>query len=331
MSPLERITDEIWQISLAPPEGLPGLLGTPMHVYLLRGAAPALINAGHPCQVEALRGALRELDLDLGAIERVLYTSWDISQLGASVSIPNADHFVLSPDMVEPSHYEALSEARRQELRALARALVDLDVGYGEDDLAEVDRMLGVYLPPMPTRLPFIPLRNAQTLRAADFEFEVLATPGPAAGHAAFYDGARRTLFAGSFSTMGIPRQIREVQPYLISLERLQKLAVDALFLNSEPPVLSRGDWSVRRALRFLNNFMSTAPSAMHAAPTVVEFIEADLGHRIDSLPEMLLQVERYRVPMDELVRARMIEAEGSGLERKYGTDVEDDRALLRR
>lgn len=331
MSSLERISDEIWQISLAAPAGLPELLSEPMRIYVLTGSAPALINAGHPCQVEALRAALRELQLDLGAIERVLYTSWDIAQLGASVSIPNADHFVLSPDMVEPGQYETLVEARRQELRTLARALVELQVGYGADDLEEVERMLGIYLPPMPASLQFIPLRNAQTVRAADFEFEVLATPGPAPGHAAFYDAARRTLFAGGFTTMGIPRQIREVQPYLISLERLQKLGVDALFLNTEPPVLSRGDWSVRRALRFLNNFMSTAPSAMHAAPTVVEFIESDLGHRIDSLPQMLLQVERYRVPMDELVRARMIEAEGQGLGRRYGIDVEDDRALLRR
>lgn len=331
MYELERVAPDVQRITLSPLAGLPELFSAPTHIYLLEGEAPALINAGHPAQFDALSEALRELGVGLSAIERVLYTSWDIGVLGAAANIAGADHFAFSPDMVEPSHYEAHIAARRGAFRATARALVALDIGYGAEDLEAVEQVIAAYFPPMPARMPFIPLRNAQTVCAGTFEFEVLATPGPAPGHLSFYDAARRTVFAGGFSTLGIPRQMQGVQPYLISLERLQRLQVEALLLTHELPVMSRGDWSLRRALRFLNNFMSTAPAAMHAAPTVVEFIEADLGYKPDTLAQLVLQVERYKVPMDELVRARMIEATGEGLARRYGVDVEDDRAALRR
>ena len=331
MYELQRVSDDIHRITLKKPAGLPELLSAPTHIYLLEGAAPALVNAGHPSQFEALSEALRELGVGLGGIERVLYTSWDIDVLGAAANIPSADHFVFSPDMVEPSHYEAQIAGRRAAFRDIARALVDLEIGYGADELDAVDALIKTYFPPMPARMPFVPLRNAHTVCAGNFELEVLATPGPAPGHLCYYDAARRTAFAGDFSTLGIPKKMEGVQPYLISLERLQRLEIDALLLTHELPVMARGGWSVRRALRFLNNFMSTAPAAMHSAPTVVEFIEADLGYRPESLAQMVLQVQRYKAPMDELVRARMIDATGEGLARKYGVDVEDDRAPLRR
>jgi glyoxylase-like metal-dependent hydrolase (beta-lactamase superfamily II) len=331
MYELERVTDDIHRITLGEPAGLPELLGQPTHIYLLGGDRPALINAGHPCQFEALGHALRELGLGFGDIERVLYTSWDIAVLGAAANMPGVDHFVLSPDMVEPTNYEAEIARRRARIRELAAEIVALGVGYVADDLEGVERMIATYYPPMPSRLQFIPIRNGHTVCAGDFEFEAMAAPGPGPGHAVYYDAERRAIFGGDFTTIGIPRRIDEVQSYLVSLERLQRLDIDALYLTHEPPVTSRGGWTVRRALRFLNNFMSTAPAAMHGAPTVVEFIESDLGYHIDDLAEMVLQVERYKVPMDELVRARMIDAEGEGLERKYGTDVEDDRAALRR
>lgn len=331
MYELERVSDDIHRITLSKPAGLPELYSAPTHIYLLGGASPALINAGHPAQFDALAEALRELGVGLGGVERVLYTSWDIEVLGAAANMPGVDHFVFSPDMVEPSHFEAQIAAERDAFRGVARALVDLDIGFGADDLKGVESVISAYFPPMPARMSIIPLRNAHTVCAGNFKFEVLATPGPAPGHLSFYDPARRTAFAGGFSTLGIPRKMVGVQPYLISLERLQRLEIDALLLTHELPVMSRGAWSVRRALRFANNFMSTAPAAMHAAPTVVEFIDADLGYRCESLAQMVLQVQRYKVAMDELVRSRMIDASGEGLARKYGTDVEDDRAVLRR
>ncbi len=328
---IEEVADDIHRIELAKPDGLPGPVSQPTNIYLLQGPAPALINAGHPAQFEPLCAAVRELGVEISEIERVIHTSWDIEVLGASANMPTIDHFVFSPDMVEPSNYEAHIAARRQELRSLAESVVKYEDSYQASDLDEVDAFLAAYYPPMPARLNFIPIRSGHTVRAGNLEFEVLAAPGPEPGHIVLYDAQRRTLFGGGFTAMGLPRHLEEVQSYLISLERLQKLDVDMLLLNHGKPVKQRGDWSIRRALRFMNNFMSSAPAAMHGAPTVIEFIERDLGHRLESLAELVLQLERYKAPMDELVRARMIDAEGKSLARRYGIDVEDDRAPLRK
>ncbi len=330
MHQIEKVNDDITRIALGKPEGLPALAAEPVNVYLLHGEAPALINAGHPSQFEALCGALRELDLEVGDLERIVYTSWSVEVLGAAANLPNVDHFVFSPDMVEPSDFEAHLGRRRAQIRTLAQKIVDREEGYDADDLKTVDAFISAYFPPMPSNLRFIPIRSGHVVMAGRFQLEVLATPGPDPGHVALYDAQKRTLFGGSFSASGLPERINEVQSYLISLERLQKLEVDTLLPNRGKPVKKRGDWTLRRALRFLNNFMNSAPAAMHNAPTVIEFIERDLGHRIESLAELVLQLERYKAPMDELVRARMIDVEGEGLWRRYGVDVEDDRAPLR-
>lgn len=331
MYELERIDDDISRIALAKPEGVPEPVDQPNNVFVLHGEAPALVNAGHPSQFDALSRALRELDLSVGVIERVVYTCWDIEVLGAAANMPNADHFVFSPDMTEPADYEAFVERERRSFRDTAAQIVEESDAYDRDDVEAVEAFVTTYLPPVPTNLRFIPIRSGHTVVAGSFEFEVLATPGPAEGHVALYDAARRTLFGGAFTSTGLPVRIEEVQAYLISLERLQELDVDALLLNEGKPVMQRGGWMLRRALRFLNNFMSNAPAVMHDAPTVVEFIERDLGHHLESLAELILQMRRYKAPMDELVRAKMIDAEGRGFARRYGVDVEDPREPLRK
>jgi glyoxylase-like metal-dependent hydrolase (beta-lactamase superfamily II) len=345
MYQLERISDDIHRIVLEKPEGLPAPVAEPTNVYLLHGTdgrdpeqgepdhseqAPALINAGHPSQFEPLCHALRELGVEMSDLERVVYTSWNIEVLGAAANLPNVDHFVFSPDMVEPLNFESHVDKRRQEMRSLARRIVETEESYDTSDLGDVDAFVSSYYPPVPANLRFIPIRSGHTVAAGAFTFEVIATPGPDPGHIALYDADRRTLFGGAFAAVGLPEHVEEVQSYLISLERLQKLDVEMLLLNRGKVFKKRGDWTVKRSLRFFNSFMSTAPAAMHGAPTVVEFIERDLGYHIESLPELILQLERYKAPMDELVRARMIDAEGEGLKRRYGTDVEDERAQLR-
>ncbi|MFW6058181.1 MAG: MBL fold metallo-hydrolase [Persicimonas sp.] len=330
MYDIERVTDDIERIALSPPEGVCELLDEPTNVYFVRGEAPALIDAGHPAQFDALCRALDELGVPVARLERVLYTSWDIGVLGAATNLPNCDHFVLSPDMVEPLDYEAHIAARRRRLLQIGRTLIDEEEGFEEDDLERLQQFIASYFPPMPSRLSFIPVRGGHTVAAGGLTLEAVAAPGPAAGHVVYYEADRRILFGGRFALTGLPERLDEVQAYLISLERLQKLDVEAVLLNRGEPTIERGEWSLRRALRFLNNFMSNAPAVMHREPTVVEFIERDLGHPIEDLAELVLQLERYQAPMDELVRSKMIEAEGDGLGRRYGVDVEDDRAPLR-
>lgn len=330
MYELQTVRAGLHRIALAHPEHFPEPLDSPANVYLLDADAPALINAGHPAQFEALCQALHALGTSPAHIERVLHTSWRIDVLGAAASLPGADHFVLSPDMVAPRDYEAFVAQQRDAFCTLARDIAQQRERYDEDDLAGVDAFARAYWPRMPRRLNVIPIRSGQTMALGDHRFEVIETPGATAGNLALYHAPDALLFCGDTTIRGMPAFIEQVQPYLVSLERLLGIEADHLLPNIGRPI-RRSRLVIRQALSFLNNFLSNAPAAMHDSPTVLEFIEVDLGFEPESLVEMAWQVKRYRGPLDELARARMIDTDGRGLARRYGVDVEDPRSSLRR
>ncbi len=329
MYELERVTDDLHRIGLEKPEGYPPPVGQANNVYLLDGEYPALINAGHPSQFDALCKALHELDVAPSRIHRVVHTSWRIDVLGAAPNFPNADHFVLSPDMTQPRDYEAHVAKRREAFERDARAALERRDHYGQDDLDDALAFMGQYWPRMTHRLDFVPIRSGHSVAAGNYGFEVIEAPGANPGNVALYDAEADVLFCGDVTLKGMPDFIDEVQPYLVSLERLLEIEAEHLLPNFGKASL-RSRWMIKRALSFLNNFLSNAPAAMHDAPTVIEFIENDRGRQLDSLTELVFQLQRYRRPMDELARARMIETEGTGLSRRYGVDVEDPRDTLR-
>lgn len=329
MYELEQVTDEVHRIGLHKPNDYPAPVDQTNNVYVISSQRPALVNAGHPAQFDGLCQALHELDVAPDQIHRVLHTSWRIDVLGAATNFPGADHFVLSPDMQQPRDYESNVQARRQAFEDDARAVVDARDYYDADDLERALDFAGRYWPRVTHRLDFIPIRAGQTVAAGSLRFEILEAPGANPGNIALYDQAASVLFCGDITLKGMPDFIDEVQPYLVSLERLLKIEAAHLLPNFGDASL-RSQWMIKRALSFLNNFLSNAPAAMHDAPTVIEFIETDLGRRIESVAELVFQLQRYRRPMDELARARMIETEGTGLNRRYGVDVDDPRQNLR-
>jgi glyoxylase-like metal-dependent hydrolase (beta-lactamase superfamily II) len=329
MFEIERVTDTLHRIGLEKPEDYPPPIGQASNVYLLDGEYPALVNAGHPSQFDALCQALHELDVAPSQIHRVVHTSWRIDVLGAAPSFPGADHFVLSPDMMQPRDYESYVAARRDAFIADAREIVEQHGGYGDEDLEAAEAFSRRYWPRMTRRLNFVPLRSGHTVAAGTFEFEAIEAPGANPGNLALYDRGKDVLFCGDITLKGMPDFIDDVQPYLVSLERLLKIEAEHLLPNFGK-ASPRSQWMIKRALSFLNNFLSNAPAAMHEAPTVIEFIETDRGHQLDSLVELVFEMQRYRRPMDELARARMIDTEGKGLSKRYGVDVEDPRERLR-
>lgn len=326
---LDAVGDDLVRIALAKPPGLPEAASQPNNVYLLDGPAPALIGAGHPSQFRSLCEALRQAGAAASTIERVVYPSWQIDVLGGATNFPQADHFVLSPDMVEPLDYESAIDARRQRIRALGERVVEVEQRFDTGALERLEGFLERYYPRMPARLRFAPMRGGHSVAAGRCRFEVIATPGPHPGHLALYDAQAGLLFSGSFSLRGMPDQLDAVQPYLVSLERLLDIEADWVL-----PTYGRAEqdsrWVLHRAHAFLNNFMSNAAMAMPSSPTAIEFIEADRGRPIDDLAELVLLLGQYLPPLDELVRARMIDAEGDGLTRRYGVDVDDPRGQVR-
>jgi len=319
----------IRRIALEMPDTLPEPVSGATNVYLLEGEAPALVNAGHPGQFETLAKAVRSTGVELSDIERILHTSWSVAVLGGAKNFPDIDHFVFSPDMTQPRDYRSVLEERRDELLGLADKLLEHDK-YADADRADVERFVERYFVPVPSQLDFVPVRRGHGVRAADFELEVIAAPGPTPGHTCLLEEDESLLFTGDIALSGMPESIDEVQSYFVTLERLIELEPDRLLPNSGD-VRDRGAWTLQCAHRFVNNFMSNAPQAMYQEPTLVEFAERDWGRQPEDFAETVLKIQVYQKLMDELVRSRMIEAEGEGLERRYGTDVEDPRGDIRK
>jgi glyoxylase-like metal-dependent hydrolase (beta-lactamase superfamily II) len=326
----EEVADDIVRIALPKREGLPAPVSADNNVYLLDGEAPALINAGHPAQFESLTKAVQSIDrpVDIGAIERIVHTSWSVETLAGAKNFPEVDHFVASDDMVEPRRYASIVEDRRRQLFNFADGLLD-EEPFADKDRGDLEAFAERYYPALPDEIDFIPLRSGHVVRAGERRLEVIGSPGPTPGHVCLYENDDKILFTGDFTLSGMPDQIDDVQSYFVSLERLVELDSERLLPN-RGRVRRRGKWTLKNAHRFINNFMSHAPEAMFDEPTLGEFVYQDWGRVPEDFAEVVLKAEIYRKLLDELVRSRMIEAKGQGLERKYGTDVEDPREEVR-
>lgn len=326
---VEQIDDDLWAIELTRRDAWPESLSDPNRVYIVGGDNPAMINAGHPSQGDELVEAIETIDdprVEPARILRVVHTSWSIDVLGGAVNFPDADHFVSSPDMIRPSRYEALIAERRDGFRQLAEGAADQEPN---GDMDAIDDFIDTYWPEMPQSLPIIPIRNGQTVRAGSAELEVMGAEGPGPGNVALLERERDWLFCGDMTTSGLPYQLRDLRSYMVALERLLDLDIGWLLPNRDRPK-RRGDWAIRSAITFINNFMSNAPSAMFEKPTLLEFVERDLGYRPDDFVELVWKASLYREMMDELVRSKMIESEGSGIERVYGVNIDDPRGEIR-
>lgn len=323
---IHPIRPGLTRIVLAAPESLPQALAEPVNVYLVEEGPPALINAGHPLQAEALAQALRACHVTPAQIERIIVTSWEIGVLGAATQFPRADLFVLSPDMRAPRDYEMHIDSLRQHLLGLTAEMAAADPNFRRQP---VEAALSIYYPRMTRNLRFIPLRNGHFVCAGSLHLEVLETAGPGPGHMSLYAEKESLLFCGDFALSGLPRRLENTQAYLISLERMAELPVDEVLPNFGRP-FTRGQWTLVRAARFLNNFLTSASTALVQEPTIPGFIERDLGVTVEEPVEFLLHFEVFRTLFEELVRARAIIAAGQGIRREYGVDIDDPRAEIR-
>jgi len=325
---VDRVGDDVVRIRLGAPEAWPDSVSRAVCVYAIDGEQPALINAGHPVQQTALKTGLESAGIEPETISRIIYNAWSIELLGGAAAWPDVDHFVWSEDMVQPTRYRRRVDEEREAFLSFGRTL--LSEGPFEDyELGQVEAFASSFWPEVPERLEMIPVSNGHRVRASDWRLEVSAAPGPADGHVAFWEESEGHLFPGHIVHRGMPERMTEVQSYIVSLERLIDLDPEMLW-----PV--RGDrrdnatWALTGAHRFINNFMSNAPSALFKSPTLPEFMERDWGFRPENAAEVVWRGRMYHSLLEELVRADVIEAEGDGIGRRYGTDVDDPREQAR-
>ena len=319
MYALHQLDHDLWKITLPRPDVrfLPAAM--PLNVYLFTGQTPALVNAGHPSQDRALAAALREVGVSPSRIERIAATSWSIDVMGGALSFPNASLFIASPDMLQPADHDSWQQERRQAWQAMLERVYEHP--HFQAQRGHHGGFFEAAFPPLTTDLPFVPLRAGHQLAMGDdTTLEVIATPGPDEGHLCFFDAKKSRLFSGALTHDGMPERLSSVRDYIASLERAVEVSATTLLPNHGEP-RQNASFALQRGARFLNNFLSNASNALKQAPTLFEFVEADMGYLPSDPVRFAATLLTYQAMLDEMVRARLILARGQGLERRYGVE----------
>lgn len=334
MYAIQRIEEGLWQITLPNPSITALPAARPLNVYLFTGASPALINVGHPAQQRALAAALRELGIEPSRIERVVATSWSIDVLGGITGLPQADLFLLSPDMIQPTRHDDWQQGWREEWEAMLATLrehphfANLSTASAQDasEVSAADaEFFDAFFPKLSNQLEFIPLRAGHTIQLGDHHaLEVIAAPGPDPGHLCLYSSTKSWLFCGELPRDGMPERMTSVRDMLASLERCVALE-PKLLLPNRGMIREWGGFTLQRGARFLNNFLSNATSVMKEAPTLLEFVESDMGYLPNYPIRYASTLLIYQALLDEMVRARLVLAEGKGWSRRYGVEPPED------
>lgn len=330
MYALEQIEDNLWQIMLPKPQlgHLP--YARPNNVYVITGANPTLINAGHVSQHEALKDALEQVGVPAWRVERIVATSWEPDCIGGAYHFKDASLFAFSPDLSEPSDYELWQSKQRAERLEFARALVDFEGYERELSLEQYEALLGGYFDPRVRTLPVIPLRDGYTVRAGELALKVVHCPGPAPGHVMLHEAERAWLFSGDLLQEGMPERLASVQEFVQGLERVQSIPAKVLLPNRG--IVDRdGAFTLKYAIHFLNSFVTNVPLAVHKSPTLLEFVARDLGMEPSDELRYVETLRVYHTLLEELGRARLLDVQGHGLARRYGVDLNDPRSALRR
>lgn len=290
---------------------VPGVepLGSRVHAFLTQ-APYTLINTGHSSQIETLKAQLKVVGVEPGQIERIICTSWHVDSMGGVRHFPRADVFVLSPDGRQPYEYRDILDAERE-------SLLPYLTFTGADVSAFFERWLGA----TPGRVEFIPLSLGSTVMAGGIAYEVQPLHGFDAGACLLYAPATQTLFGSELVLDGAPPNVRDPQAFLGDLDRAASLGAQRVFPTHGNHSL-RGSADLKRAARWANNLLSNAQHAMRGGATLAEFVERDLGYIPEDPVEFALRMRAIKPFLDELVDSRVVEADGEGLERRYGTNV---------
>lgn len=289
------------------------------NVYLLEGDSPALVGAGHPVNTDDLVAALAEHDVAASQIRRIVVGSWHPAVLGGVAAFPRADWFVATPDMIAPRHYDTWLDERRAAFVGLVDEILERKADWDRDRL---EPWLERAFPRVTDHLDFIPVRTGQLIEAGGLELEVVAAPGPNPGHAVLWNATHELAFTADLRTQGLPAHVSQARDYLVGLERAMDLEPTWMLPTHGAPS-PNARWRLKSMLQFCNNFLSNVAMTLVGGKTVLEFVDADLGHPPETLIEYVEEVRRRRPFLEELAASGMVETAGEGLDRRYGTDVE--------
>jgi glyoxylase-like metal-dependent hydrolase (beta-lactamase superfamily II) len=286
----------------------------PSNVFLIAGAEPGLVGAGHPRHADELVARLAEHGVRPSDIRRIVAGSWAADVLGGAAAFPAADLFVTSPDMMQPRAWNQWTDSRRARVLGVADEVLERVEGWTR---SELEGWLDLEFPSLTNHLDFVPLRNARRVVVGGLQLEVIAAPGPNPGHSFLWNADQGICFCGDLELDGLPLGVDSARDYLIALERAADLAPEWLLPSHGAPSPS-ATRTLKRLARFCDSYMSTVPAALREPTTLMELVDRDLGHVPDDAVVYLQTLLRQRPFLEELVSARAISADGAGLDRKY-------------
>ena len=226
---IQRVADDLVVIDTHY-NGTPEAIG----VYLLLGERPALIETGPAATVDTVFEGIREAGLEPEDLTTIAVTHIHLDHAGGAGTIaarlPHVQVYVHplgAPHLIDP-----------------ARLLASAGRLYGDDLPRLFGRIIGI-----PAERVHV-LRDRDEVRLGDRRIVALETPGHARHHQAYWDPARRELFAGDVAGVALPgsRYVRaptpppefELRPWLDSLTRLRALRPARLLLTH----FGAHDWS---------------------------------------------------------------------------------------
>jgi len=233
---VEEIAPSLYRILIP----LPASLLNSVNVYVIKGQERSLIiDTG------------MNLDLCMEAMEEGLRTiNVDAAESDFFITHSHPDHFALvarllgerSVIYIERREAESYKKVRSGEMFAEFRIFARL-TGFPGRDLAKI-------LPPevaQPSDLdevwPFRFVNDGDALKAGDYHFRCITTPGHSPGHTCLYDPAGRLLLAGDHLlwdiTPGVQARSDTADPllgYLESLDRIYPMDVRLVLPGHRDP-----------------------------------------------------------------------------------------------
>ncbi len=327
---LWRPRPDIVQITLPNP-GLPLPWALPCNVYVVLGQAPCLVNTGHPAQREALVSALGQLGIAPGNVERVVATDWSPEALGNAALFEDADLFVRSDDMRQPSFYGPVVDGWRERWQVLVGQLLENDEYRQAMNLEAHEAALEAYFGGLPERLNVVPLVDGHRLRLGRLDLVVVDAPGPADGHMVLFEDKapeeQGILFGGRVVVEHAfgDQVLVDVKAMIETVERVFDLK-PGLLLPTLGRVDESGTLAVRRVHRNMTSFLSNLPYVLQGPMTLPQILFRDMGYIPSDLTRYLGSLRRLQVGFDELVRTAVLLTEGRGVWTRYGTSAPDPR-----
>ncbi|RJQ75206.1 MAG: MBL fold metallo-hydrolase [Desulfobacteraceae bacterium] len=224
------------------------LAGSPLKYvngYLLPSASGhLLIDTGWNTEDTdiALAQQLEAIGLQSADITRIVITHAHIDHCGLAAKLMRRSKARLIMHAIE----EKMTLLRYRRTRRFAHdsnqllAKGGLDERYLPDPQEMVDRFARL----VDFAAPDVVYRGGETLTQAEFEFQILWTPGHSPGHICLYDPAHKLFFSGDHVLPGITSHIgigpesgtNPLDDYTGSLKRFRDLAVDMVLPSHGPP-----------------------------------------------------------------------------------------------